>query len=118
MEDKNNRKVIINVPAFNLQYAFTNLWNSVPPEKTSARSKELFEQLCNSLEHDYGGDPDEPIKSEYIVRIADRPKTEAEIRFLKMKAESLKRSSRRIKAQEKKKNTNSPMTESKTNAQK
>ncbi len=62
-------RVIDNIPVYNLQYAFISLWESVPPEKTSENSKRLFKELCNSLEHDYGGEPGDQIRTETLIRL-------------------------------------------------
>ncbi len=62
-------RVIDNIPVFNLQYAFISLWESVPAEKFSDNSKRLFKELCNSLEYDYGGDPEDKIRRETLLRL-------------------------------------------------
>lgn len=62
-------RLIQNLPVYNLQYSFISLWESVPPEKISDKSRQLFKELCNSLEYDYGGNPDDDIISENLVRI-------------------------------------------------
>lgn len=62
-------RVIDNIPVYNLQYAFISLWESVPPEKLSDTSRRLFKELCSSLEHDYGGDPGDQIRSETLIRL-------------------------------------------------
>ncbi len=61
-------RAIDDISLYCLQYAMSCLWDSVPPEKTSERSKRLFKELCDSLEYDFGADPNDNVRREVLIR--------------------------------------------------